>query len=349
MDPVRVSRKSKSASSANSAARTAPASSTSVPPRTALQCDSASPVTPPSMPRSYGERCDARQQRCHPHTHSRRRVRRATVADELFEALESGFGTTWEPFGSTRERGGPGGEIGLCKSIHARRGYRVRPGEYQPSTPQGQELIAHEVAHTLQPPDAGVVHREPADSEEWTPLAPTQKKDPLRLSYSDFLRLEDTRRQPLRRWLDINTSRLRLLSKCALTARVRSAVPESSSFADIEIHSVLNEWAAAHAFSIPRSPLFHKAVKRRSGPCWSFHRRYACRFGPGEYCSQCHFACDRWNRCRKGCAWPLQYIRERISNRAVEGRFQNRGDRRIYRGVRIRGRCGGLPLPRESR
>jgi hypothetical protein len=166
--------------------------------------------------------------------------------------LESGFGTDLAAV-----RVHTGSEAAqAAKSVSARAftlggDIAFGEGEYQPSTPQGQELIAHEVAHTLQPPETGVVHREPVGSEEWTPLVPTQKKDPLRLSYSDFLRLEDARREPLRRWLDINTSRLRLLSKCALTARVRSAVPEASSFADIEIHSVLNEWATAHAFSIP--------------------------------------------------------------------------------------------------
>jgi hypothetical protein len=175
------------------------------------------------------------------------------LPDQMRGRLEAGFGTSLDDV-----RVHTGSNAAAAAQAVSARAFAIGSdiafgaGQFQPGTTEGQELIAHEVAHTLQPPDAGVINRAPTAEEEWTPLAPVAVTDPLRLSYADFLRLEDQRRQPLRQWLDTNTSRLRLLSTCALTARVREAVPEASRFADLEIGSVLNEWAAAHGFTIPR-------------------------------------------------------------------------------------------------
>ncbi len=59
---------------------------------------------------------------------------------------------------------------------------------------------------------------------------------------------------PVRSWLEANTSRLRLLTMDELVAQVRGNVPEAARLADVEIQTLLQEWAARQDINIPMIP-----------------------------------------------------------------------------------------------
>lgn len=59
---------------------------------------------------------------------------------------------------------------------------------------------------------------------------------------------------PVRSWLAANTDRLRLLTMDDLVAQVRTNVAQASRLADVEVQSLVNEWAAAQGITIPVVP-----------------------------------------------------------------------------------------------
>jgi hypothetical protein len=60
---------------------------------------------------------------------------------------------------------------------------------------------------------------------------------------------------PVREWLDANIDSLHGFALPALLVRVRRDVPESRELPDIQIESIIREWANLRGISIPRASL----------------------------------------------------------------------------------------------
>jgi hypothetical protein len=94
---------------------------------------------------------------------------------------------------------------------------------------------------------AAAVQRQEASRAGFNPLDPAL----IRAAAREVIAQNEA---PVRRWLDQNLGRLRLLSLPEITARIRREVPEASRLADVELQSMAQAWARQHGFTLLTGP-----------------------------------------------------------------------------------------------
>lgn len=114
----------------------------------------------------------------------------APLEDDVRGRMEAGFGSD---FGSVRVHVGPSADD-LSRRLSARAftvGQEVAfaAGQYRPGTPDGDRLLAHELAHTLQPRpgQAPAARRQPDDGEELDESAEEDAREDVEASSAELL------------------------------------------------------------------------------------------------------------------------------------------------------------------